>query len=68
MARKAVKGGKEVNLEELELKQPIKEEALSDEEILEKVANIFSSQPEHVPKIVERFIKELEEFKNELKK
>ena len=68
LARKAVKGGKEVNLEELELKQPIKEEALSDEEILEKVANIFSSQPEHVPKIVERFIKELEEFKNELKK
>lgn len=67
IARKAVKKGKGINIKDLELKDPIKEE-LSDEELLEKAAEVFSSQEDHLPKIAERFINELNKFKEELKK
>lgn len=47
---------------DLELKERLKEN-LPEKELLHKTAQIFNTQPEHVPKTAKRFLDELEQFK-----
>ncbi|MBR9677152.1 alanine--tRNA ligase [Candidatus Woesearchaeota archaeon] len=63
-ARKALKRKQSITLEELDLTTT--EEFVGD--ALVETANILKTQPEHVPKTIERFLKDLEEFKTKLKK
>ncbi len=63
-ARKAVKKGKKIDLKELELTS---DETSHSENILEETAIILSTQPEHIDKTIQRFLKELQEFKEKLK-
>jgi alanyl-tRNA synthetase len=63
LARKAVEKKKETALKELELKA--KEEYKGN--VLDKVAEILKTQPEHVVKTIKRFLNELEEFKGKIK-
>jgi alanyl-tRNA synthetase len=58
-AKKAVKKGKEIKPEELELSST--EEFEGD--VLAKTAEIFKTQPEHVAKTAQRFLSELKEIK-----
>jgi alanyl-tRNA synthetase len=64
-AKKAVKKNKKLGKNELKLTQKISEK-LSDEELLQKTARVFKTQPEHVPKTAKRFLKELNELKSKL--
>jgi len=64
-ARKAVKKKKQIDAKEFELTSTEEYEG-SDDDILEKTANILKTQPEHITKTISRFIKELEEFKEKL--
>lgn len=58
--KKAKKKKKELEAEELELKSSEKSEG----DILAETAQILKTQPEHVIKTLERFLSEIEEFKN----
>lgn len=62
-ARKAVKKKKKMNVKGLELTSTI---AYKGEDILFKLADILSTQPEHVNKSIKRFLTELEEYKKKL--
>ncbi len=62
LARKAVKKKKELKPEELALEKKEKTEG-TNEEILEKTAEILKTQPEHILNTIKRFKKELEEMK-----
>jgi alanyl-tRNA synthetase len=64
-ARKAVKKGKEI---ELAIKFEINDDdaKLSLRELLDKTAKIFSTQPEHVPKTAQRFMNEMEKFREKM--
>ncbi|RME54555.1 alanine--tRNA ligase [Candidatus Woesearchaeota archaeon] len=65
-AKKAIKKGKKVNSEDFILKENVPEK-LSDEELLKKTAEVFKTQPEHVPKTAKRFMDELNEMmKNDI--
>lgn len=64
LARKAVKKKRKIDLKELELKS--KQSYKGD--VLEKTAQVLSTQPEHVSKTIKRFLNELEEFKKRLGK
>ncbi|MBI2660052.1 alanine--tRNA ligase [Candidatus Woesearchaeota archaeon] len=64
LARKAVEKKKEISLNELEL--TIKEEYKGN--LLDKVAEILKTQPEHVVKTIKRFLTELEEYKKKIQK
>ncbi|MFH1064034.1 MAG: alanine--tRNA ligase [Candidatus Woesearchaeota archaeon] len=64
-ARKALKKKKPLDASELELSST-SEDNLSDEEILDKAASVLSTQPQHVEKTLQRFIKELEDMKGQL--
>lgn len=64
IARKAAKKGKnEIDARELELFEKDKFEG----DVLAKVVEIFSTQPEHIVKTVKRFLKELEDFREKLR-
>jgi len=63
-AKKAVEKKKEINMTELELNSI--EEYQGN--VLDKVAEILKTQPEHITKTIKRFLTELEEYKNKLKK
>jgi len=62
-ARKAVKKKKDLDPKELELKSS---EETDKGEALALTAQLLNTQPEHVPKTISRFMKELEEFKEKL--
>ncbi len=64
-ARKAVRKKRKINVEELKLGKPKREE-LNEAEILKKTAKILKTQPEHVNKTIRRFLRELEEYKRML--
>src|SRR3990167_279001 len=59
LGRKAIKKEQKIFLKDLQLSTPEKDE-LNDEDSIKKVAEIFKTQPEHIVKTAERFIKELE--------
>ena len=59
LAKKAAEKKKDIALHELELK--LKKEFKGN--VLDKVAEILKTQPEHVVKTIKRFLKELHEFK-----
>jgi alanine--tRNA ligase len=63
IARKAAKKNKNIDVRELELFE--KEDY--DGDVLDKAADIFKTQPEHLIKTTKRFLKELDEFKEKLK-
>lgn len=63
-ARKAVKKKKKMDVKELELK---KKEPYLEDDILDRVAETFSTQPEHVVKTAQRFLKELDDFKKRIR-
>jgi len=63
LAKKAVEKKKEINVDELELKST----EIFNGNVLDKIAEILKTQPEHVVKTVKRFLSELMEFKNKLK-
>ena len=63
LARKAIEKKKEIGLKELELKA--KEEYKGN--VLDKVAEILKTQPEHVVKTINRFLKEMEEYKKKIR-
>ncbi len=62
--RKAVQKKEKVDLT---LPKNVPVEELAPAELLEKTAKILSTQPEHVPKTVARFLKEVEMFRSERK-
>ncbi len=62
-ARKAVKKKKQIDVKELELSS----KDTFDGDVLAKVADVLKTQPEHIVKTIQRFKKELEEFKGKLK-
>jgi len=64
-AKKAIKKGQELAKELLEL-TTTKEERATAKELLNKTAQIFKTQTEHVVKTAKRFLKELEEIKEKL--
>lgn len=66
MAKKAKQKGKGINDNELKLVIHVQEK-LSDEDILKKAAEIFKTQPEHVPKTASRFMQELQEIRRKIK-
>jgi len=61
-ARKAVKKNMKIDMKGLELTS-LKE---FKGDVIEKIAEIFSTQPENIPKTAKRFIKELEEYKERI--
>ncbi len=61
-ARKALQKGKPVDMKEFDLVSAGRYEG----DVLAKCAEVFSTQPEHVPKTAKRFFTELTEFKAEL--
>lgn len=61
-AKKAVKKGKQLDPKELELSSS----ESFDGDVLEKTAELLRTQPEHLPKTISRFLKELDEFKAKL--
>ncbi|MBI1935529.1 alanine--tRNA ligase [Candidatus Woesearchaeota archaeon] len=63
LAKKAAERKKEISLKDLELKSIAEFQG----NVLDKVANILKTQPEHVVKTIRRFLKELEEFKSKIK-
>ncbi|MEK6891558.1 MAG: alanine--tRNA ligase [Nanoarchaeota archaeon] len=63
LAKKAVEKKKGINVLDLELKST----EIFNGNVLDKVAEILKTQPEHVVKIIKRFLKELHEFKEKLK-
>jgi len=65
LGRKAIKKEQKIFLKDLQLSTPEKDE-LNDEDSIKKIAEIFKTQPEHIVKTAERFIKELEEYKSQL--
>lgn len=65
-AKKASKKGKKIGLDEPEIKG-LESESLGKEELLRKAAAVFSVQPEHLPKAIGRFKKELDSLKEQLK-
>jgi len=62
-ARKALKKGKKVELDE---GNEFKESKLGEEELLKEVSKIFATQAEYVPKTAKRFKEELDKMKKEL--
>ncbi|MEA3378582.1 MAG: alanine--tRNA ligase [Nanoarchaeota archaeon] len=66
-ARKAFKKGKYLEINQLKLSSRVAEK-ISDEELLKKTAEIFSTQPEHVPKTAARFLEELKKYRDEISK
>lgn len=62
LARKAVKKRKPIDPDKLKLTS--KKHYKGD--VLEKTAQLLRTQPEHVPKTLQRFLKELEEYKKKL--
>ncbi len=64
LAKKAFEKKKNIDLKELELNS--KEEFKGN--VLDKVAEILKTQPEHVTKTIKRFLAELEENKKKIKK
>ncbi len=56
--KKARKG----NVVQLKNVKGVEARKLSDDELLQETARILSTQPEHVPKTLARFLRELEEF------
>ncbi|MBN2459596.1 alanine--tRNA ligase [Candidatus Woesearchaeota archaeon] len=63
-ARKALKAGKKMLSAELMLTSTI---AYKGSDILVKLAETLQTQPEHVNKTIERFLKELDDMKKKLK-
>ncbi|MBI2101045.1 alanine--tRNA ligase [Candidatus Woesearchaeota archaeon] len=63
LAKKAVEKKKQVDLKQLELTK--KEEFKGN--VLDKVSEILKTQPEHVVKTINRFMKELEEMKGKIR-
>ncbi|MFH1390886.1 MAG: alanine--tRNA ligase [Candidatus Diapherotrites archaeon] len=62
-ARKAVKkGNKDINLKLVSTSQT----KASENELLSMAAKTFSTQPEHLPKTIKRFLNDLESFKKKL--
>ena len=64
MAGKAVEKKKEINASDLELKSA----DIFNGNVLDRVAEILKTQPEHVPKTIKRFLGELREYKEKLRK
>ncbi|MBI2657978.1 alanine--tRNA ligase [Candidatus Woesearchaeota archaeon] len=64
LARKAVEKKKDIDVKELNLRS--KEEFKGN--VLDKVAEILKTQPEHVVKTIKRFLNEMEEYKKKIKK
>lgn len=66
-AKKALKKKKKLDIKELELTS--KEESESEgTAALEETASLLNTQPEHILNTINRFLKELEDMKTELKK
>ena len=63
LAKKAVEKHKKIDLNELELKST----GIFNGNILDKIAEILKTQPEHVVKTIKRFLSELHEFKGKIK-
>ncbi|MBW3014008.1 alanine--tRNA ligase [Candidatus Woesearchaeota archaeon] len=63
-ARKAAKKKKKIDVKEFDL---VSDESY-DGDIIEKVAEVFSTQPEHIVKTAQRFLKELDDLKKQIKK
>ena len=76
-AKKALKKNKKIEEDELKLVSRKKyseqvvltpdEMSRIDEHILKKTAETLNTQPEHIPKTVSRFLKELEEMRDKAK-
>ncbi len=62
--KKARKG----KIPELKPAAIVEKRVLSKEELLQETARILSTQPEHVPKTIARFLREIEEVKKHIKK
>ncbi|MFQ5474524.1 MAG: alanine--tRNA ligase [Candidatus Nanoarchaeia archaeon] len=70
-AKKAVKKKQQLKKEDIELTSKVRfsetvpkdEQDRLDELILSKTAKILRTQPEHIPKIIQRFLRELEQFR-----
>ncbi len=60
-ARKAAKKGEKVDAN-VTFAPVAKDQKLSSRELLEKTAEIFATQPEHVPKTITRFLKDIKKF------
>jgi len=65
-ARKSIKKGRKIGAEDLEL-NVLMSENLEDEDLLRRAAEIFKTQPEHVPKTAKRFLRELNEMREKIK-
>jgi len=65
-ARKAIKKGRKIEAEDLEL-NVLMSENLEDEDLLRRTAEIFKTQPEHVPKTAKRFLRELDEMRDKIR-
>ena len=63
IAKKAAEKKKEINLDELELKST----EIFNGNVLDKIAEILKTQPEHVVKTIKRFLSELTEMKKKIK-
>ena len=63
LAKKAVEKHKKIDLNELELKST----EIFNRNVLDKIAEILKTQPEHVVKTIKRFLSELHEFKGKIK-
>ncbi|MBW2997037.1 alanine--tRNA ligase, partial [Candidatus Woesearchaeota archaeon] len=63
-AKKALKKKAPLSAEELKL-TVVSEASGTDDEILEKTAQILKTQPQHVENTIKRFLKELEEMKKQ---
>ncbi|MCK4669747.1 MAG: alanine--tRNA ligase [Nanoarchaeota archaeon] len=63
-ARKAVKKKKKIDVKDLNL---VSKETFAGD-VVEKVSNVFSTQPEHLIKTAQRFLHDLEDFKKQIKK
>ncbi len=67
LAKKAVQKGKAIPENDLKLVLRVQEK-LGDEELLKRAADIFKTQPEHVPRTALRFMQELQDMRRKLKK
>ena len=66
-AKKSIKKKEIINLDlKIDTKNSSDDFKLSEKELLEKTADIFSTQVEHIPKTATRFLKDIEKFKKKM--
>lgn len=66
-AKKSIKKKEIINLDlKIDTKNSSDDLKLSEKELLEKTANVFSTQVEHIPKTATRFLNDIEKFKKKM--